>query len=268
MSAFNAVAQIKPQFANSGDSDASPDGAPSQFLLLRGLESSVGEDVLAKGVTKLYKPNRDQVLPANASSKKNSAKVASTTGDANLGAKEGTLRRILLVRDRVTNESWRYGFAEFASIDVSITAGLVGLAKGQQDAQAAMIRFNSFEKFTISSKPVSVDYIHAGVFVPATTRSENVEQFTFSPLGNPTTKIMYWDEEAFVSELGVSTDPAASKAPSNNGRSAADLAAASAEAEGLAKSGKDNDTKFKKRKADSGGLAKSKKVLRDLPLSV
>jgi hypothetical protein len=33
--------------------------------------------------------------------------------------REGSLRRVLLVRDRRTNESWGYGFAEFAGITVS-----------------------------------------------------------------------------------------------------------------------------------------------------
>ena len=108
----------KPQYLNSGDSDVSPDGTPSQFLLLRGLEPTVTEDLLAKGVAKLYKPSRKSSPPVSTSSKKNNAKVASTTGDANLGAKESSLRRVLLVRDRRSNESWRYGFAEFATIDV------------------------------------------------------------------------------------------------------------------------------------------------------
>ena len=118
MASLNAGAQAKPQYMNSGDSDASPNGAPSQFLLIRGLEPTVTEDLLAKGVAKLYKPSRRNSPPANPSSKKGNAKVASTTGDANLGAKEGSLRRVLLIRDRRSNESWRYGFAEFASIDV------------------------------------------------------------------------------------------------------------------------------------------------------
>ena len=108
-----------PEYLNSGDSDASPNGTPSQFLLLRGLEPTVTEDLLAKGVAKLYKPNQGSSPPAITTSKKSSAKMVSTTGDASLGAKEGSLRRVLLVRDRRSNESWRYGFAEFGSVDVS-----------------------------------------------------------------------------------------------------------------------------------------------------
>lgn len=121
MSTFAGTAAAKQQpVMNSGDSDASPDGTPSQFLLLRGLEPTVTEDLLSKGVSKLYKPSRQSSPPAASSSKKSNAKVASTTGDANLGAKEGSLRRVLLVRDRKSNDSWRYGFAEFATVDVGL----------------------------------------------------------------------------------------------------------------------------------------------------
>ena len=119
LAALNAAVEAQPQYVNNGDSDASLNGPPSQFLLLRSLEPSVGEDVLAKGITKLYKPSRRQSPPAKTSNKKGNAKVASTTGDANLGAREGSLRRVLLIRDRRTDESWRYGFAEFATIDAS-----------------------------------------------------------------------------------------------------------------------------------------------------
>ena len=118
MATFGAPPVKPTNYMNSGDSDVSPNGAPSQFLLIRGLEPTVTEDLLAKGVTKLYKPGRGSSPPATAASKKGNAKVASTTGDANLGAKEGSLRRVLLIRDRRSNESWRYGFAEFGTVDV------------------------------------------------------------------------------------------------------------------------------------------------------
>ena len=113
----NAIQAKQPEFLNSGDSDAS-EGAPSQFLLIRGLEPTVTEELLAKGAAKLYKPGTTTSQSNAPQPKKGNAKVASTTGDANLGAKEGSIRRVLLVRDRRSNESWRYGFAEFSSVDV------------------------------------------------------------------------------------------------------------------------------------------------------
>ncbi|KAI4128960.1 MAG: hypothetical protein LQ341_006623, partial [Variospora aurantia] len=233
---------------NSGDSDASPDGSPSQFLLLRGLEPTVTEDILAKGVSKLYKPSGPSSPSAASTGKKSNAKVASTTGDANLGAKEGSLRRVLLVRDRRTTDSWRYGFAEFATVD---------------DAQAAVTRFNSFDKFTISSKPVTVDYIHAGVFVPVFNSAEDPDEFCFSPLSNATTKLAYWDKEAYASVLLVSSGASqqATTATESNTKSAADLAAAAAEGEGLLPPGKEAEIKVKKRKAEAAtAAAKPKKT--------
>lgn len=107
-----------PKIANDGDNDVAPETQPSQFLLIRGLEASVTEELLAKGVSKLYRPSgNNDSAPDN---QKKGSKVASTTGDSNLGAREGSLRRVLLVRDRKTNASWRYGFAEFAGIKVRL----------------------------------------------------------------------------------------------------------------------------------------------------
>jgi hypothetical protein len=107
-----------PKIANEGDNDVAPEGQPSQFLLIRGLAASVTEELLAKGVSKLYRPSgNNDSAPDN---HKKGSKVASTTGDSNLGAREGSLRRVLLVRDRRTNESWGYGFAEFAGITVRL----------------------------------------------------------------------------------------------------------------------------------------------------
>jgi len=67
----------------------------------------------------LYKPASGG-LDNSSKTEKKGAKVASTTGDSNLGAREGSIRRVLLVRDRKTNESWRYGFAEFATVQARV----------------------------------------------------------------------------------------------------------------------------------------------------
>ncbi|RMD44443.1 hypothetical protein DV735_g692, partial [Chaetothyriales sp. CBS 134920] len=204
--------------ANVGDNDASPDDTPSQFLLFRGLEPSVTEEHFAKGVAKLNKPSG---TAAQAASSTRTTKVASTTGDANLGAKEGSLRRVLLVRDRRSKESWRYGFAEYASIE---------------DAQAALTRYNSFDRFTIASKQVLVSYIHAGVFVPVPTPTPNTERFLFSPMGNPSLKLQYRDLDAYLAELVLSTPDTSRTAAAETGDGS--------------KSVKDSD-KGKKRKARS-----------------
>ncbi|KAJ5820304.1 hypothetical protein N7474_005895, partial [Penicillium riverlandense] len=225
-----------PKVANNGDNDAAPDNQPSQFLLFRGLESSVTEELLAKGVAKLYKPasgGNDN----SSNSQKKGAKVASTTGDANLGAREGSIRRVLLARDRKSNESWRYGFAEFASV---------------MDAQAAMTRLNSFDKFTISSRPVMVSYIHAGVFVPVMNPTASTDRFTFSPLSNPSLKLMYWDDEGYVTELTVTS----SEEDGGQEQSKDDKPVGNQQDN---KNSKDAD-KAKKRKADAAVTTNAKKT--------
>ena len=135
------------------------------------------------------------------------------------------------------------------------------LADWLKDAQAAITRYNSFEKFTISSKPVTAAYVHAGVFVPDLNPTRDTERFTFSPPGNPATKFVYWDGDAWASELVVSTGSPRLVAPDYHVRSATDEAAAAAEGEGLVKPGKESEAKAKKRKADASAASKPKKAV-------
>lgn len=98
------------------------------------------------------------------------------------------------------------------------------------------------------------------MFVPVFNASEETERFTFSPLGNTATKLAYWDEDAWASELVVSTGSPKLAAGEGQVRSAADQAAAAAENEGLLKPGKEADARVKKRKAEANAAAKQKKV--------
>ncbi|PVH74064.1 hypothetical protein DL98DRAFT_40706 [Cadophora sp. DSE1049] len=225
MSAFSG-------FATTGDSDASPDGAASQFLLLRGLEPGVNEELLAKGVGKLYKTKANTPPTDGQGSKKR--QISSTTNDASLGARDGSLQRVLLVRDRKTDDSWRYGFAEFSTVE---------------DAQAAMVKYNSSDKFTISSKPVTISYIHAGVFVPILHQvGEEYAKFTFSPLSNSAVKLMYWDEAAYASELVTAIPPSRFTVKSKESEHTK-LALAAAK-EGLINPGNEGEPRVKKRKTE------------------
>ncbi|ESZ91736.1 hypothetical protein SBOR_7887 [Sclerotinia borealis F-4128] len=226
-------------FATTGDSDASPDEIASQFLLLRGLEPGVTEELLAKGVSKLYKTKANTTGDAHVVKK---TKISSTSGDASLGAKEGSLRRVLLIRNRKTNDSWRYGFAEFGSVE---------------DAQNALAKYNATEKFTISSKPVMVSYIHAGVFVPVLdVLDEETARFTFSPLSNSAVNLMYWDATAYASEFSTVL-PEAPVKKKNTERARLATAAAS---EGLV-GGKEGEFRAKKRKIEKDSAASAKKVV-------
>lgn len=98
--------------------------------------------------------------------------------------------------------------------------------------------------------------------MPVFNATEASEKFTFSPLGNTATKLAYWDEQAWVSELIVSstTPKQTAAAHDNQVRSASDLAAAAAENEGLLKPGKETEAKAKKRKMEASDTTKQKKV--------
>ena len=130
-----------------------------------------------------------------------------------------------------------------------------------KDAQAALTRFNSFEKFTISSKPVTACYVHAGVFVPVFKFVQD-ERFVFSPLSNRATKLAYWDEDAYVSELVVTEAPEERSSAISEAqvKTATDKAAAAAVKEGLVAPGKETEAKAKKRKAEAKDSSKLKKV--------
>lgn len=200
---------------NDGERDMAS-SPPSQFLLFRGLEPTVSEELLAKGALKLTVPNG--VKPES-----------SKTGP--IGAKESSLKRILLVRDRKTDESWRYGFVEFATAT---------------EAQAALAAYNKMEKFTISSKPVTASYIHPGVFVPVYNALRGVERFTFLPMTANVgggLRLAYWDDDGYVSEHIVAkleedpkTDEADNKEKAKGAKGAKD--------------GTDDKGKAKKRKAE------------------
>lgn len=99
--------------------------------------------------------------------------------------------------------------------------------------------------------------------MPVFNVTEGNAKFTFSPLSNTATKLAYWDEEAFVSELIVSSITPTLAPPSieTQARSASDRAAAAAvENEGLLKPGRETEAKAKKRKAEANEASKPKKV--------
>jgi hypothetical protein len=114
-----------------------------------------------------------------------------------------------------------------------------------------MTRLKSFEKFTISSKPVMVSYIHAGVFIPVMTPTASTDRFSFSPLNNPSLKLMYWDDEGFVKELTMSREEDDPAHEQQNG----DKSASQQNDKGT----KDIE-KSKKRKADAAASANAKKL--------
>ncbi|KAK3939464.1 hypothetical protein QBC46DRAFT_387999 [Diplogelasinospora grovesii] len=177
-------------FRLTGETDECPQQLPSHYLVIRNLGGSTTEEVLAKGVGKLLDNSEAAEEAANPTAKLKSTAPANNKQMA--GARPGTLRRVFLMRDRRTNQSWRYGFAEFATVE---------------DAVAAIAKFHGSAKFTIASKPVSVAFVHTGVFVPSLDNSSDSEQFLFAPIYNPALRLKYWDDRAYPSVLVVSDEP-------------------------------------------------------------
>ncbi|ROV94170.1 hypothetical protein VSDG_05652 [Cytospora chrysosperma] len=186
----------------TGETDECPQQIPSQYLVIRGFEPSVTEESFANGVKKLYV----EVNPEAKKGTQNKLKsTAPSVRSASLGAKPDSLRRVFLLRDKKTDEVMRYGFAEFATFE---------------DAQAAIEKFKASPKFTISSKPVSVAFIHNGVFVPHTGRvTEDDRRSVFNPIYNKDIFLRYWDNRVYPSILTVSgvVDPTKKRSPDNAG---------------------------------------------------
>ncbi|EGZ77474.1 hypothetical protein NEUTE2DRAFT_79036 [Neurospora tetrasperma FGSC 2509] len=173
----------------TGETDEDPQQMPSQYLVIRGLEASVTEEVLARGVMKLFREETTKA-PTGTHKLKSTAPGSNT---ANLGAKPGTLRRVFLIRNRKSNESWRYGFAEFATVE---------------DAKGAVAKFRNSPRFTIASRAVVVSFIHTGVFIPAFEVGPDEDpRFSFQPIYNPTIRLKYWDERVYPSIHVVSVEP-------------------------------------------------------------
>jgi RNA recognition motif-containing protein len=118
----------------TGETDQCPRQNPSQYLVIRNLDPNVTEDVLAEGVMQLYVEKAAAPKePTSTTFKLKSTAPSNNT--AGLGARPGSLRRVFLIRDRQSNESWKYGFAEFATIE---------------DAAAAVTKFRTSITFTIA----------------------------------------------------------------------------------------------------------------------
>lgn len=197
----------------TGETDECPQQRPSQYLVIRGLDPSITEELFAEGVKKLYVEAKPEPKKETQNKLKSTAPTANT---ARLGARPDSLRRVFLVRDKQSDEGMRYGFAEFATLE---------------DAQGAIAKFKASPNITISSKPVTIAFIHAGVFIPDHGRyTEENSRFVFNPIYNQDIVLKYWDSRVYPSVLRVTEDPETVRkqraddpgSPEKKGSSAAD----------------------------------------------
>lgn len=214
------------QLSLTGVADAAD--VPSQILVVYPLASFVNESMLADDMKRLelVKPENPKDSSNGAPKLKSTAPTGDTTG---YGARPGSLHRVFLMRDVNTNESFKYGFAEFWTVE---------------DAAAAMTKFRKSRSFTVAACPVTVSSTHMGVFVPEQREvTPEIDHLSFNPLFNPSIRVCYRDFHVYPSQQVVTTQPpegeSTSKRPADEG----------------------NDKKLKKRKADGSLPASSTKKM-------
>ena len=156
---------------NTGEKDVSTTNAPSKYVLVRELKESTTEELFAKGLEKLYRGFDD------------------TLG----GAAPQALRRVLLIRDRQTDQSMGFGFAEYHSAE---------------DAQEAVNKAKQMgDKLTISSKKFTIAFPHMGIFPHWDFgRHEYERKFLIEVTGSDKLH-KYHDQRYYPSELVVNERP-------------------------------------------------------------
>ncbi|KAK7393912.1 hypothetical protein QQX98_013304 [Neonectria punicea] len=174
----------------TGVTDAA--NVPSQILVVYPLPPFVNEDMFTNDIKRLELEKVD-----NAKDNSNGApKLKSTapTGDTSrYGARPGSLHRVFLMRDTNTDESFKYGFVEFWTME---------------DAAAAVAKFQKSRSFTVAGCPVTVSTIHMGVFVPEEREvTPALEHTSFNPLFNPSLRVRYRDLHVYPSQQIVTNQP-------------------------------------------------------------
>ncbi|TWU75148.1 hypothetical protein ED733_003441 [Metarhizium rileyi] len=164
--------------------------AVSQILVVYPLASFVTEDMLGKDLRLLEKSEEPKSLASGPTKLKSTAPGADVS---RYGAKPKSLHRVFLMREVSSGESFKYGFAEFWTLE---------------DAAAAMTKFRMSRSFTVAGCAVTVAPTHMGVFLPEDREiTSSIEHLSFSPLFNPSLRVRYRDTHVFPSQLVVTPDP-------------------------------------------------------------
>ncbi|KAH8169813.1 g-patch domain-containing protein [Sarocladium implicatum] len=185
--------QTAPNWQQSLTGAADASDTPSQILVIYPLASFVDEAMLANDIKRLEREKPD---PSKSSAEGGGPKLKSTAPGADTssqGAREGSLHRVFLIRDLETDESFKYGFAEFWTLE---------------DATAALAKFNLTRNFKVAGCAVAIYTIHMGVFLPEERDvDEYVERESFHPLFNPSLRVRYRDPHVYPSQRIVSSGP-------------------------------------------------------------
>ena len=184
-----------------------PAGTKTKFLLVRGLKANADENALAKAMTKFYledsepaaelKPTAAEETKPEPPSKPTSMPLPPNHAPAEpkpVGATPDSLKRVFLIRDRKTNKSMKYGFAEYHS---------------SQDASRALEKHQLLGKTSSTTDTLSLDPVDPGVFAPVLGNVRN-QKFLFSHNG---AMYQYRDFRYYASAETINTNPPRSTPP-------------------------------------------------------
>ncbi|TQV93080.1 hypothetical protein V2A60_003608 [Cordyceps javanica] len=167
---------------------------PSQILVVFPLPSFVDEEMLAREMKRLELEKTGPAKTGGDAPKLKS--TAPTSTGQGYGASQGSLHRVFLMRDSQTRETFKYGFAEFWTVE---------------DAASAVKKFTMARNFSIAGCAVTISTIHMGVFLQDDQEPTSAtEDMSFHPLFNPSIRVRYRDDHVYPSQLMVAPEPPAS----------------------------------------------------------
>ncbi|EIW85284.1 hypothetical protein CONPUDRAFT_118030 [Coniophora puteana RWD-64-598 SS2] len=161
---------------NMNDGTRDIGNSPAPVLLFRGLDPLSGPQAIAQA-------------------------MISSAGPGNQGSKG--MKRIVLIKDKVTLASFGFAFVEF--IDAQSASGVLA------NTMSATIHPQGFR---ISDKPVAASFAHPYSFQPVTDymlRDDTSITSSMSLGGVENTFVKYWDETATVAVLEFKVDEPVSK---------------------------------------------------------
>lgn len=174
--------------ANANDGTRDIGNSPSPILLFRGLDPLSGPQAIHQAMIHSAGPG-----------------------------KQGTkgMRRIILIKDKVTMASFGFTFVEFVDIEVSISIRSPSGASDVSIQSASAVLANTMSAkihpngFRISDKPVAASFAHSYSFQPVTDflqRDESCLQSTSTLGGAEGQWVRYWDETSTVAVLEFKVD--------------------------------------------------------------
>ncbi|MBW0469041.1 hypothetical protein O181_008756 [Austropuccinia psidii MF-1] len=150
---FNLLSESPLSVINDGARDIG--GTPTSILLLRGLDPLSTEQEIAHHLQHIPDPSQT-VLP-------------------------DSIRKVMLIKDRLTHASWGYAFVQFAEVQVAVKA------------LSLLLNTSLFPRgFQIRSRTITVTFAHEHSFHPVYTPSD----WSFKGPGGQ--ELAYWDDKAYA----------------------------------------------------------------------